>query len=165
MRGPLPPPFLFLLTFLRVFFFLCASSLIPFYLFFESSLFPVLLLIIGWGYQFERMRASNYFLIYTLFCSFPFFSFLLGFLKEESPFLFSPLFPVRKLVRVSFLAFLAKVPLFFRHLWLPKAHVEAPTGGSMVLAAILLKLGGVALFRLKRLLKRKAIKAFLFVGL
>lgn len=64
---------------------------------------------------------------------------------------------------VIFMAFLVKLPVFPAHLWLPKAHVEAPVAGSMVLAAILLKLGGYGLLRIHRLIGYRTNIAILII--
>nr|YP_010292345.1 NADH dehydrogenase subunit 4 [Gonimbrasia tyrrhea]ULO26070.1 NADH dehydrogenase subunit 4 [Gonimbrasia tyrrhea] len=133
-----------------------------FYLFFEGSLFPTLLLIIGWGYQPERIQASMYLLFYTLFVSLPLFlgifymfynmnSFLIYFLK-----FYSLNFYLLYLSMV--MAFLVKMPMYFTHLWLPKAHVEAPVSGSMILAGIMLKLGGYGLIRIMIFLQKINLK-------
>nr|UHA56246.1 NADH dehydrogenase subunit 4 [Risoba obstructa] len=123
-----------------------------FYLFFEGSLIPTLMLIIGWGYQPERIQAGMYLLFYTLFVSLPlligiFYVFnemncmMIYFLKFINLNMYMLYFSM-------ILAFLVKMPMYFVHLWLPKAHVEAPVSGSMILAGIMLKLGGYGLMRL-----------------
>nr|WHE42555.1 NADH dehydrogenase subunit 4 [Habroloma sp.] len=144
--------FLITILFLLISLFLTFSSLnlFIFYLFFEVSLVPTLLLILGWGYQPERLQAGIYLLFYTMFASLPmmisifyiyYYSMSLDFyyLKTiDSGFLFFCL---------NFVFFI-KLPMYFVHLWLPKAHVEAPVSGSMILAGVMLKLGGYGLIRL-----------------
>nr|YP_010352823.1 NADH dehydrogenase subunit 4 [Dermatobranchus otome]UOD76591.1 NADH dehydrogenase subunit 4 [Dermatobranchus otome] len=131
-----------------------ASSALGFYIFFEVSLIPTLILIIGWGYQPERLQAGSYMMMYTVCASLPlllvllFFGEKLGSLELLMMGLTSGNIS-GPLILVILGAFLVKLPMYGAHLWLPKAHVEAPLAGSMILAGILLKLGGFGIYQMK----------------
>nr|YP_003204859.1 NADH dehydrogenase subunit 4 [Mongoloraphidia harmandi]ACO92559.1 NADH dehydrogenase subunit 4 [Mongoloraphidia harmandi] len=126
-------------------------SLFGFYIFFESSLVFTLLLILGWGYQPERLQAGVYMLFYTLIVSLPLLIMIMFLYKNNNLyyFFFYKVSLLNYLMYFSMiLAFLVKMPMFLVHLWLPKAHVEAPVSGSMILAGVMLKLGGYGLIRI-----------------
>nr|YP_009764334.1 NADH dehydrogenase subunit 4 [Orthopygia glaucinalis]QIS91173.1 NADH dehydrogenase subunit 4 [Orthopygia glaucinalis] len=152
--------FMFNLIFLLLMLFLTFSvmNLFMFYLFFEGSLIPTLLLIIGWGYQPERIQAGMYLLFYTLFASLPLLMGILYIFNEmDNIIIYILKFMSLDLYLLYFcliMAFLVKMPMYFVHLWLPKAHVEAPVSGSMILAGIMLKLGGYGLMRIFILIEK-----------
>nr|YP_026022.1 NADH dehydrogenase subunit 4 [Pollicipes polymerus]AAS00863.1 NADH dehydrogenase subunit 4 [Pollicipes polymerus] len=158
--------FFFVLMLMMFFLFLTFSSLdmLSFYIFFEGSLIPIYLLIVGWGYQPERLQAGIYLLLYTVFASLPLlisiffngglllsYSFFFLYCKSKSVFWASFWFSF------TMFAFLVKLPAFYVHLWLPKAHVEAPVSGSMMLAGVLLKLGCYGMMRWMTIFDGKVI--------
>lgn len=129
-------------------------DILGFYVFFEFSLVPIVFIVISWGYQVERIRASYYLLVYTLVGSFPFlFVLRFNYLLDLS-LLWGNLFFFRAweyffyfFFFIVVFSFLIKLPSYGLHLWLPKAHVEAPATGSIILAAVLLKLRVYGLYR------------------
>nr|YP_009234191.1 NADH dehydrogenase subunit 4 [Aegista aubryana]AMB49890.1 NADH dehydrogenase subunit 4 [Aegista aubryana] len=131
---------------------LCFSlnNLFMFYIFFESSLVPILLMIIGWGYQPERLQAGLYMIMYTVMGSMFLFVIIMYMYHYTNTlnmfFLFNFSCFSATIFWVGIIAFLVKLPMWSLHVWLPKAHVEAPLGGSMILAGALLKLGGYGLY-------------------
>nr|AYR05354.1 NADH dehydrogenase subunit 4 [Coleoptera sp. ACP-2013] len=146
-----------LLSLLLTFF---SMNLFFFYLFFEVSLIPVLILVVGWGYQPDRIEAGFYLFFYTLLFSLPMmislFYFYWVYETMDMNFLMQNL-NIYMYVCLN-MVFMVKMPMFFIHLWLPKAHVEAPISGSMILAGVMLKLGGYGLIRVMGLFFKIGLK-------
>nr|YP_009455703.1 NADH dehydrogenase subunit 4 [Atherinomorus lacunosus]BBC27409.1 NADH dehydrogenase subunit 4 [Atherinomorus lacunosus] len=154
-----------LLTSLQIFLILAfgATEVIMFYIMFEATLIPTLIIITRWGNQTERLNAGTYFLFYTLAGSLPLLVALLLLQNTAGTLSLLTLQYTAPLQLSTYadkfwwagclLAFLVKMPLYGAHLWLPKAHVEAPIAGSMILAAVLLKLGGYGMIRMMTMLE------------
>jgi proton-translocating NADH-quinone oxidoreductase chain M len=148
----------FLIAFLFLEFLLigsfCVLDLLLFYIFFESILIPMFLIVGIWGSRERKVLASYYFFLYTLLgsvlmlLSIVYIYYQIGTTDYEIllTFFFSTL-EQKFLWFTFFLAFASKVPMMPVHLWLPEAHVEAPTAGSVILAGILLKLGTYGFIR------------------
>jgi NADH-quinone oxidoreductase subunit M len=149
-----------------------ALDLLLFFLFFEAILFPMYLVIGVWGGE-RRVYATVKFFLFTMFGS-AFLLVAILFLYAQSGSLpGGPTFDVRELAHLGlaastarwlflafFIAFAVKVPLFPLHTWLPDAHTEAPTAGSVILAAVLLKIGAYGLIRFNLSLFPEASRYF-----
>lgn len=132
-------------------FFLCLR-IFHFYFFFEFSLIPLVFLIVGFGYQPERLISRLYLFFYTLFGSLPLLLIIINIYLTFNTLFFDLLgflnINIGLLIHFFFIfGFLVKLPMFIVHFWLPKAHVQAPVSGSIILAGVLLRIGGYGLIR------------------
>nr|YP_010028684.1 NADH dehydrogenase subunit 4 [Stomaphis sinisalicis]QOS49071.1 NADH dehydrogenase subunit 4 [Stomaphis sinisalicis] len=155
-------------TFILIFYFcFFSNNFIIFYIFYEINLIPVVILIYGWGYQYERFKAGFYLFMYMIFFSLPFFICILSFNKLEFIFMYYwnyLNFDNKFYYFFLLMIFLVKMPLFLFHIWLPKAHVEAPIAGSMILAGIMLKLGGFGIYHVLMLVFKINLKLNFFIN-
>lgn len=153
-----------------------ALDLLLFFLFFEALLVPMYLLIGGWGGQRRIYAAVKFFLFTMAGSAFLLVAILFLYAQQDGVRLFGyaammnaaaevPVTTARWLFLAFFVAFAVKVPLVPLHTWLPDAHTEAPTAGSVLLAALLLKVGTYGLIRFNLMLFPEASRYFAtFVG-
>nr|AWN56333.1 NADH dehydrogenase subunit 4 [Pheidole flavens] len=156
---------MFLVLMMMLILFFLSMDLILFYLMFEVSLIPTFFLIIYWGMNPERVGAAYYLLLYMLMISFPLLLYIFKVYLYSLTLKFSMMMMVMSMYDFNFWsymiiygAFFIKMPMYIVHVWLPKAHVEAPVYGSMILAGVLLKMGSYGLVRMLEIFVKGSIK-------
>ena len=151
----------FILLIVVVWFFLTEKRF-TFYIIFEFRLIPTLIMIFFYGYQPEKLQARIYLLMYTVVTSLPFLLLIcrnkpyLHFIEHQGFYWY---------VLALTMGFIVKTPLYLVHVWLPKAHVEAPLAGSIVLAGVLLKLGRYGVMLICPGVARRVLIMYVFLTL
>lgn len=156
---------IFLILLFSLVMFFISIDLILFYLMFEISLIPTFFLIIYWGVNLERLNAAYYLLLYMLLISFPLLLYIFKIYIYGLTLKFRLILVVIEVYEFNFwgyliiyMAFFIKIPIYVVHIWLPKAHVEAPVYGSIILAGVLLKIGSYGLIRILEIFIKSRIK-------
>nr|ALC75990.1 NADH dehydrogenase subunit 4 [Bemisia afer] len=133
-----------LMTFILTFY---TWNFMMFYFMFEMSMILILLIIMMWGYQPERVEAVMFMIVMTVVVSLPFLASMMNNLNSLNFWMMQET-SITIWDYVSFMIiFMMKMPTVFLHMWLPKIHVESPIQGSMVLASVMLKLGSYGMIR------------------
>lgn len=143
------------------------NNLTIFFISFERTLLPILYTIIQDGIRQERLKASFYIFFYTIFRSLPLL-FIILIINNTLMYSFDMIsinYIYPSLFILMVFAFIVKIPIFFFHAWLPKAHVEASTIGSVFLAGLLLKLGSYGFYRFANLFAININSYILSLGL
>lgn len=164
-RGEVIKVIIFISLLLVLLIFFLSLDLFVFYFMFEVRLIPTFILIVYWGGNPERLVSSYYLIVYILLISFPLLVYIFNFYFCRITLKF---ILIKNLIRriifrfgrflVIFFAFYIKMPIYLIHIWLPKAHVEAPVYGSIILAGILLKIGRYGLIRFLEIFIKMRIK-------
>nr|YP_009442041.1 NADH dehydrogenase subunit 4 [Maiestas dorsalis]APO09328.1 NADH dehydrogenase subunit 4 [Maiestas dorsalis] len=133
-----------------LFFIFCVMDFMYMYICFEFVLVPLVILIMIWGYQPERLIAGMYLFFYTLLVSLPLLVLLIYIYMNVGSMFFDYMIMNSSFFVSHFIltiVFMVKFPMYLVHYWLPKAHVQAPVSGSMILAGLMLKIGGYGIIR------------------
>nr|AIA58099.1 NADH dehydrogenase subunit 4 [Ceraphron sp. MM-2014] len=161
--------FIFMILLLSVGLVFMVSEYLTFYMMFEITLIPMLVYIVLGGGSFDRVEAGIYMLLYTLLVSFPLMLNIfmnMGVLGSMFMFFEGGVSNNLSIYLFIMLSFMVKLPMYMFHLWLPKAHVEASVSGSMLLAGIMLKMGGYGILRFMYSLKVLFVcYSFIFISL
>lgn len=157
--------FIFLILLFSLVMFFLSIDLILFYLIFEIRLIPTFFLIVYWGRNPERLRAAYYILLYILVISFPLLVYIFKIYIYGITLKFRLIIIAIEFYNfrvwgfiIIYMAFFIKIPMYLVHIWLPKAHVEAPVYGSMILAGVLLKIGRYGLIRILEIFITRRLK-------
>lgn len=136
---------------------------------FETSIIPIILIITKAGQYPEKGSARVYIIVITIAASIPAVVLIIKILKERRR---STLNNIKLKNRIEeemccilILLFLTKLPIIITHIWLPRAHVQAPTSGSIVLAGVMLKIGGYGILLTKKISKKQTLSILVVIGI